>query len=68
MSEEAPKKPPVGVTTDSELFLEVNIRHRAYELYEERGREDGHDLDDWLRAEADLIEAAAKAAAKTATA
>ena len=68
MSEEAPKKPPVGVTTDSELFLEENIRHRAYELYEERGHEDGHDLDDWLRAEADLIEAAAKAAAKTATA
>jgi Protein of unknown function (DUF2934) len=27
------------------------IRHRAYELYEERGRKDGHDLDDWLRAE-----------------
>ncbi len=31
--------------------LEDNIRRRAYELYEERGREDGHDLDDWLRAE-----------------
>jgi Protein of unknown function (DUF2934) len=26
------------------------IRHRAYELYEASGREDGHDLDDWLRA------------------
>jgi hypothetical protein len=37
-------------------------------LYEERGREDGHDIDDWLRAEADLIEAAAEAAAKTAAA
>ena len=31
--------------------LEEQIRHRAYELYEERGREDGHDFDDWLRAE-----------------
>jgi Protein of unknown function (DUF2934) len=24
----------------------------AYELYEHRGRPDGHDLDDWLNAEA----------------
>ncbi len=23
----------------------------AYELYEQRGREDGHDFEDWLRAE-----------------
>lgn len=32
------------------------IRHRiaktAYELYEQRGRADGYDLDDWLKAEA----------------
>ncbi len=34
--------------------LEDNIRRRAYELYEERGRGDGHDLDDWLRAEAEV--------------
>jgi hypothetical protein len=31
--------------------LEEQIRHRAYELYEARGREDGHELDDWLLAE-----------------
>ncbi len=24
---------------------------RNYELYEQRGREDGHDMDDWLRAD-----------------
>jgi len=34
--------------------LEEPIRCRAYELYEERGRQDGHDLDDWLRAEAEI--------------
>ena len=34
--------------------LEEEIRRRAYELYEKRGREDGHDLDDWLRAEAEI--------------
>ena len=30
------------------------IERRAYELYEQRGREDGHDRDDWLLAEAQL--------------
>jgi len=34
--------------------LEEQIRRRAYELYEERGRGPGHDLDDWLRAEAEI--------------
>jgi len=33
---------------------EDRIRQRAYELYEQRGREDGHDLDDWLTAEAEV--------------
>jgi hypothetical protein len=27
------------------------IAHRAYELFEERGRAPGRELDDWLRAE-----------------
>lgn len=27
------------------------VRVRAYQLYEERGRRPGHDLDDWLEAE-----------------
>jgi uncharacterized membrane protein len=30
------------------------IQARAYELYLERGREDGHDLEDWLSAEKEL--------------
>ena len=32
------------------------IAHRAYELFEERGREEGRELDDWLRAEHELME------------
>jgi hypothetical protein len=36
--------------------LEERIRLRAYELYEARSREDGHDLDDWLQAEGELTE------------
>jgi hypothetical protein len=34
------------------------IALRAYELYLERGRIDGHALEDWLRAERELAEAA----------
>ena len=32
------------------------IEKRAYELYVERGGEDGHDLDNWLAAERELTE------------
>ncbi len=34
--------------------LQDQIRARAYQLYEQRGRDDGHEVDDWLRAEAEL--------------
>ena len=34
--------------------LENQIRRRAYELYEQRGREDGRDVEDWLRAEDEI--------------
>ncbi|MGO9432799.1 MAG: DUF2934 domain-containing protein [Terracidiphilus sp.] len=47
------KKPAVSALIEPET-LEDQIRARAYELYEERGKEDGHDLEDWLRAEAEL--------------
>lgn len=39
------------------------IRQRAYELYEARGREEGHDFDDWLQAEAEIEERDRKAKA-----
>jgi hypothetical protein len=31
-----------------------HIEQRAYELYEQRGRQDGQDLEDWLKAEHEL--------------
>ena len=34
--------------------IEADIRKRAYELFESRGREEGHDLEDWLRAEEEI--------------
>jgi hypothetical protein len=39
------------------------IRRRAYELYEEHGREDGHDVEDWLQAEAEITGKTERAAA-----
>jgi len=32
----------------------VHIAQRAYELYEQRGRQEGRDLEDWLKAEREL--------------
>jgi hypothetical protein len=50
MSPDATKKPPTSAPQD----LEHQIRLRAYELYEARGSEDGHEMEDWLRAEEEL--------------
>ena len=36
-------------------LTEEYIRLRAYQLYEQRGRQDGHDMDDWLQAEAEIF-------------
>jgi hypothetical protein len=55
MQKDAMKKSPAKVTGEPQE-LEHQIRLRAYELYEERGREDGHELEDWLRAEAEITE------------
>ena len=55
MNENPSKKPPAKVTSEPQE-LEHEIRLRAQELYEERGGEDGHDLDDWLRAEAEIMQ------------
>jgi len=43
-------------TPDGEM-----IAKRAYELYLQRGSVPGHELDDWLQAEAELSAAAATA-------
>ena len=43
--------------------IQEQIRLRAYELYEQRAREDGHDLDDWLIAESETIQKEEKLAA-----
>ena len=40
---------PPGEPATSEDFQE-QVRRRAYELYEQRRGEHGHDLEDWLQA------------------
>ena len=47
---ESAKSPRRSPRTSSEKVREM-IGKKAYELYEKRGREPGHDLDDWLKAE-----------------
>jgi len=41
-------------TKQSQPTLEDEIRRRAFELYEARGSQDGHALDDWLLAETEI--------------
>ena len=62
MNTNPPKKSPATVT-DEPQELEHQIRLRAQELYEARGREDGHDLEDWLRAEEEIREKKVRTAA-----
>jgi hypothetical protein len=61
MAQDPTKKEPANVVTDPNL--EEEIRRRAYALYEQRGRKDGHDLDDWLHTEAELSAKGMKTAA-----
>ena len=50
-----PNRKPEATTSDDLSQAQVEkIRQRAYELYEPRGREEGHDFDDWLQAEAEV--------------
>jgi HSP20 family protein len=56
MSIDATNKQPTPVISEPpQLEFEHQIRLRAYELYEKPGREDGHELEDWSRAESELL-------------
>jgi hypothetical protein len=65
--EEIEKEPSTLAPKSDEptvLFpIEQQIQQRAYELYEQRGRRDGHELDDWLQAEREIKGTQANAAA-----
>jgi len=48
------KETPRPASTTTKEKLEVQIRRRAFDFYEARGRENGHELEDWLQAEIDI--------------
>jgi len=50
-------------TTKSTGEIQEQIRRRAYELYEQRGRDDGHETDDWLQAESEVTQQKARTVA-----
>jgi hypothetical protein len=45
---------PMLPVSEALKSIHEQISHRAYELYEMRGRETGHEIEDWLRAEAEI--------------
>jgi hypothetical protein len=57
------KTAPPSSATEAERSLEDQIRIRAHELYDARGREDGHDVEDWVHAEAEIKSRTLRAAA-----
>ncbi|MFZ1998947.1 MAG: DUF2934 domain-containing protein [Candidatus Sulfotelmatobacter sp.] len=57
-----PHQEPTQVTK-STPDLQEQIRRRAYGLYERRGRDEGHELDDWLQAESEVTQQKAKTVA-----
>lgn len=48
------KNPETRAAAPQSEPVEEQFRRRAYELYEARGREEGHDLEDWQQAEAEI--------------
>lgn len=48
------------IQAEDEPSFEVRVQAVAYAIYEKRGCVDGHDLDDWLAAEAAVAREAQK--------
>jgi hypothetical protein len=56
--------PPTSITQPgSTPELLERIRSRAYELFEQRGRHEGHEVEDWLQAEAEVLQQTTKTTA-----
>ena len=51
-------------STNSDQALHERIAQKAYEFYQKRGQSSGHDLEDWLDAEA-LIKAELRSQGET---
>ena len=56
-----PHSTPLAASTmpqevNSTIEIDEQIRRRAFELYEQHGRKNERALDDWLQAEAELLQ------------
>ena len=60
------KKAPAPAPVDKTMPTREEIAFRAYQIYLERGGVPGHALDDWTRAESELIQKNGKAHRKPA--
>jgi hypothetical protein len=56
MAKQQQSEIPSTIVNENRKPTAEEIARRAYALYEERGRTDGADLDDWLQAERELTE------------
>jgi Protein of unknown function (DUF2934) len=53
------------IDKNSSVDVYARIAELAYSLYERRGREDGHDVEDWIQAEETVLSTHDGVAAKT---
>jgi len=54
MAKDVNTMPQTKIATKPNPNLAEEIRRRAYDLYEARGRGEGHETEDWLRAEEEI--------------
>ncbi len=60
MRRQSDARVPLAATDVLPLPTTDEIAVRAFTLYEGRSREDGHDVEDWLEAERQLLEERAR--------
>jgi len=68
MTAKSRSRQPCAANTAQSTNSEDRIRHRAYQLYEQRGSVDGFALDDWFQAEAEILRAQKQPKVKSAKA
>ena len=66
MADKPKSREPLLRKPKSVSNAEEKIRLRAYQLYDQRGKIEGHALDDWLQAEAEILGTAKRPKAKVA--
>jgi Protein of unknown function (DUF2934) len=54
-----------GAAEHPSNHLHARVAELAYSLYEQRGRQDGHDVEDWIQAEQTLLAAHNQAVGNT---